>query len=179
MSRLTDQLLTLSRRDAGVDHFVPLPVDLTPLVAGVVDALRPLAEERKVHLRLDAANHVQVTGDEGRLRQVFINLLDNALKYTPEGGTVIVRVERQDKGGAVVVEDTGIGIPPEHLPHVFERFYRVDKARSRAEGGTGLGLSIARSIVLAHAGTIEIASRNGQGTLCTVTLPNIDQINRI
>jgi heavy metal sensor kinase len=171
LSRLTDQLLALSRRDAGVEHFDPATVGLHALVASVVDALRPLAEVKRVGLRLDAEGPVQVTGDEGQLRQVFINLLDNALKYTPEGGVVTVRVGPRGQGGTVVVEDTGIGIAPEHLPHVFDRFYRVDKARSRAEGGTGLGLSIARSIVTAHGGTIELASAPGQGTTCTVTLP--------
>jgi heavy metal sensor kinase len=169
MSRLTDQLLTLSRRDAGVDHFTPAPLDLCVLVSGVVDALRPLAESRGVLLRLEGSP-VQVAGDEGRLRQVFINLLDNALKYTPEGGTVTVAVGRQEQSGVVTVADTGIGIPPEHLPHVFERFYRVDKSRTRAEGGTGLGLSIARSIVLAHGGWIEVTSAVGRGTVCTVVL---------
>jgi two-component system heavy metal sensor histidine kinase CusS len=170
MSRLTDQLLTLSRRDAGVDHFPLVPLELHPLVAGVVDALRPLAESKGVLLQLETTS-VRVVGDEGRLRQVFINLLDNALKYTPEGGTVTVGVRRWDKSGVVTVADTGIGIPPEHLPHVFDRFYRVDRARTRAEGGTGLGLSIAQSIVLAHGGRLEMTSTVGRGTVCTVVLP--------
>jgi heavy metal sensor kinase len=171
MSRLTDQLLTLSRRDAGVEQFAPVPVALHSLVAGVVDTLRPLAEARGVRLRYDEEGAIHVLGDEGRLRQVVINLLDNALKYTPEGGTVTVRVGPRGSGGTVVVADTGIGIPPEHLPHVFDRFYRVDKARSRAEGGTGLGLSIARSIVTAHGGSIDLTSTPAQGTVCTVLLP--------
>jgi heavy metal sensor kinase len=173
MSRLTDQLLTLSRRDAGVEQFAPVPVALHALVAGVVDALRPLAEARGVRLRYDEEGPVRVPGDEGRLRQVVINLLDNALKYTPEGGTVSVRVGPGSRGGTVVVADTGIGILPEHLPHVFDRFYRVDKARSRAEGGTGLGLSIARSIVTAHGGSIDLTSAPGRGTVCTVFLPEL------
>jgi signal transduction histidine kinase len=121
-----------------------------------------------VQLRFEQQNSVAVLGDEGRLRQVFLNLLDNALKYTPPGGSVTVRVGTD---GAVSVEDTGIGIPEEHLPYVFDRFYRVDKARTRAEGGAGLGLSIARSIVLAHGGRIDITSRLGRGTVCTVLLP--------
>jgi len=170
MSRLTDQLLTLSRRDAGVEHLTLEPLDLHSLVAGVVDAMQVLAEAKGVLLRLDGKGSVQVAADGGRLRQVFINLLDNALKYTPEGGTVAVRVEQQGQEATVVVEDTGIGIPPEHLPCIFDRFYRVDRARSRAEGGTGLGLSIARSIVVAHGGTIELASTSGRGTTCTVKL---------
>ncbi len=122
---------------------------------------------------MDGEGTVEVLGDEGRLRQVFINLLDNALKYTPEGGTVAVRVGKRDQYGTVSVEDSGIGIPAEHLPHVFDRFYRVDKARTRAEGGTGLGLSIAQSIVHAHGGTIEITSALGQGTVCRMTIPAV------
>lgn len=171
MSRLTDQLLTLSRRDAGVEQFLPVPLDLNGVVAGVVDAMQPLAESKGLRLRLEGNGPVQVVGDEGRLRQVFINLLDNALKYTPEGGTVTVRVGEQDSSATVAVEDTGSGIPPEHLPHVFDRFYRVDKARTRVEGGTGLGLSIAQSIVAAHGGRIDLTSTPGSGTTCIVQLP--------
>jgi heavy metal sensor kinase len=170
LSRLTDQLLTLSRRDAGVEQFTPAPLDLHAVVAGVVDALRPLAEAKGVRLRLDGEGPFVIGGDEGRLRQVFINLLDNALKNTPAGGEVTVRVRRRGEAVIVSVADTGVGIPPEHLAHIFDRFYRVDKARSRAEGGTGLGLSIARSIVTAHGGSIDMASTPGQGTTCTVTL---------
>jgi heavy metal sensor kinase len=172
MSRLTDQLLTLSRRDAGVEHLVAVTLDLGPVVGGVVEALRPLAEAKGVRLRLEAeAPSCPVAGDEALLRQVFINLLDNALKYTPEGGEVTVRLGQAGRAAIVVVADTGIGIAPTHLPHVFDRFYRVDRARSRAEGGTGLGLSIVQSIVKAHGGTIEMASSVGQGSTCTVTLP--------
>src|SRR5207247_87100 len=101
----------------------------------------------------------------------FYNLLDNAIKYTPEGGTVEISSEARDKHAVVTVRDTGIGIAPEHLPRVFDRFYRVDKARSRDQGGTGLGLSIARTIVAAHGGQIDVASVAEKGTTCTVTLP--------
>src|SRR5207302_98254 len=97
--------------------------------------------------------------------------LDNALKYTPEGG-VTVRAGRRGPAAVLTVQDTGIGIPAEHLRRVFDRFYRVDKARSREQGGTGLGLSIAESIIAAHGGTIELASTLGRGTTCTVRLPN-------
>jgi two-component system, OmpR family, heavy metal sensor histidine kinase CusS len=171
MSRLTDQLLTLSRRDAGVEQMVLAPLDLHRLVSEVVEAMRPMAEAKEVLLQIDGNGPVEVAGNEGLLRQVFINLLDNALKYTPNKGRVTVRVEQCDRAGVVIVEDTGIGIPSEHLPHVFDRFYRVDKARSRSEGGTGLGLSIAQSIAKAHGGTIEMTSTVGKGTVCMVTLP--------
>jgi heavy metal sensor kinase len=178
MSRLTDQLLSLSRRDAGVEQLSLVALDLLAVVSEVVDAMRPLAEAKGVLLHLDAQGPVGMTGDEGRLRQVFINLLDNAIKYTPEGGRVGVRVGRKGGMAVVTVEDTGIGIPAEHLPRVFERFYRVDRARTRMEGGTGLGLSIARSIVAAHGGMIDMTSAAGQGTVCIVTLPQQADDNR-
>jgi heavy metal sensor kinase len=171
LTRLTDQLLALSREDAGVAPQAREPVDLAALVAGVAETMRPLAEAKGLRLESAPPAAVRVRGDPGRLRQVFYNLLDNAIKYTPAGGAVEVRVEGRPGGAAASVRDSGPGIPAEHLPRVFERFYRVDKARTRAEGGTGLGLSIARSIVAAHGGQIDLQSTPGRGTVCTVTLP--------
>jgi signal transduction histidine kinase len=168
---LTDQLLMLSRGDAGIVPQAGEPVDLTALVGEVVETMRPVAEARGLRLHYHGDGTHRVRGDEGRLRQVFYNLLDNAIKYTSAEGRVEVQVRQVERAAVVTVSDTGIGIPPEHLPHVFERFYRVDKARSRAHGGTGLGLSIAQSIVAAHGGRIELTSLPGRGTTCTVTLP--------
>ena len=167
---LTDQLLSLSREDAGVAGQAREPVDLGELVGAVAENMRPLAEARGLRL---AVRHdpVRVSGDEVRLRQVFYNLLDNAIKHTAEGGEVGMRVETQGEEAVVTVRDTGEGIPPEHLPRVFDRFYRVDRARSREQGGTGLGLSIAQSVVAAHGGRIELESALGRGTTCTVILP--------
>jgi heavy metal sensor kinase len=170
LTRLTDQLLALAREDAGAPA-AHRPLDLSALTASVAETMRPLAQARSLRLGHSAAGGLIVHGDEARLRQVFYNLLDNALKYTPEGGAVEVRAGGQTGSAVVSVRDTGVGITAEHLPHVFDRFYRVDKGRSRAEGGTGLGLSIARSIVAAHGGRVELASTPGQGTVCTVTLP--------
>src|SRR5205814_651388 len=138
---------------------------------GVVEIMRPVAEVKNLRLSSKTERALLVRGDEGRLRQIFYNLFDNAIKYTPEGGTVEVTLDQVDGEAQVSLRDTGIGIPTEHLPHVFERFYRVDKARSRAEGGTGLGLSISRSIVNAHGGKIELTSTPGHGTTCSVTFP--------
>jgi heavy metal sensor kinase len=171
LTRLTDQLLALSREDAGVVYSLRESIELSALLDSVVETMRPLAEAKGLHLTMGGKEVIQVRGDEVRLRQVFYNLLDNAIKYTPEGGAVAIRLERQPRGAVVTVRDNGIGISPDHLPHVFDRFYRVDKARSREEGGTGLGLSIAKTIVTAHAGQIDLTSTPGQGTLCTVILP--------
>jgi heavy metal sensor kinase len=171
LTRLTDQLLTLSREDAGSGKQVHDLVDLATLVDDVVETMRPLAEAKEVSLGAFAKSALRVPGDTGRLRQVFYNLLDNAIKYTPAGGSVEVALDRTDGFVQVRLRDTGIGIPAEHLPHVFERFYRVDKSRSRAEGGTGLGLSIVQSIIAAHGGRIELASTESKGTTCTVSLP--------
>jgi two-component system heavy metal sensor histidine kinase CusS len=171
LTRLTDQLLALAREDAGAARQVHEPLDLTALVQDVAETMRLLAEAKGLHLRVEASGVVGIQGDAARLREVFFNLLDNAIKYTPERGELEVRAGRQGANAIVTIRDTGIGISTEHLPHVFDRFYRVDKARSRAEGGTGLGLSIAQSIIAAHGGRIELASTPGRGTTCTVTLP--------
>jgi two-component system, OmpR family, heavy metal sensor histidine kinase CusS len=173
LTRLTDELLTLSREDAGTARQAFEPVDLAALLKRVTETMRPLAEQKGLDLHADCdGGPVRVRGDEPRLRQVFYNLLDNAIKYTPAGGKVEVRLRKDGPSAVVTLRDTGEGIPAEHLPRVFERFYRVDKSRSRAQGGTGLGLSIVRSIVTAHGGRVELASTPGQGTTCTVTLPD-------
>jgi heavy metal sensor kinase len=170
LTRLTEQLLTLAREDRGLGAGVDKSVDVHALLEDVVRTMTPLAEAKGLKLRLEGRARGHVRGDDSRLRRVFVNLLDNAIKYTPRGA-VEVRCEQADHEVRVTVRDEGIGIPPEHLPRVFDRFYRVDKARSRELGGTGLGLSIAKTIVVAHGGRIDLTSIPGQGTICTVTLP--------
>ena len=175
LARLTDQLLTLARQDAGTVPPKREPVDVAVLAAGVVEDLSPLAEAKGQTLRLGVEpgrDGLVVPGDSGQLRQALVNLIDNAVKYTPEGGTVEVRVGATPVGVAVTVADTGEGIPAEHLPRVFDRFYRVDKARSRELGGTGLGLAIMKGIVEGHGGRVELTSEVGRGTVCTVTIPS-------
>ena len=113
-----------------------------------------------------------VLGNAEQLRRLLFNLLDNAIKFTPAGGSIDIRVERQKGQAKVIVSDSGIGIAPEHLPRIFDRFYRVDSARSRRTGGNGLGLSICKSIAEAHQGFIEVVSQPGKGTQVTLTLPD-------
>ena len=174
LGRLTEQLLALARHDASPAEKHREPVSLPELLHGLVETVRPLVEAKGMALRFDsgpAADGAVVAGDTDQLRQVFLNLLDNAIKYTPAGGTIRVEVQPMAHDVQVRVWDTGEGIPAEHLPHVFERFYRVDKARSREMGGAGLGLSIAKSIVEAHGGRIIMESTPEKGTTCIVILP--------
>ena len=143
-------------------------VDLSTLLQDVTDSLRPLAEAKGLALTCDVPSGLSLTGDSDGLIRLFVNLLDNAVKYT-ERGKIVVTARRVADGLDVTVADTGIGIPAEHLPHVFDRFYRVDQGR--AERGTGLGLAIALEIAHAHGGTLTVDSAFGAGTMFTVHLP--------
>jgi heavy metal sensor kinase len=169
MSRLLGDLLLLARADSGG---LPLRHDRVELDNLLFDIYRQMGRmEKPVELELAEVDQIVISGDEDRLKQLLLNLVDNAIKYTPDGGQVSLSLT-QDKGWArLTVTDTGIGIPPEDLPHIFDRFYRVDKARNRAMGGSGLGLAIAKWVVQAHGGTIQVQSVVGQGTTFTVTLP--------
>ena len=168
LTRLVADLLALARADAGT-ALRRTPVDLDSVVLETFQAARPLMHGQM--LTLDPFEPVQVLGDEDRLRQLTFILLDNAIKYTPPHGRVTVGLSATDNHAEVVVRDTGVGIAPEDLPHVFERFYRADPARSRDPGGTGLGLPIAHWVVEQHGGTITMQSDPGQGTTVTVRLP--------
>jgi len=171
LTRLTDQLLTLSREDAGAKPRAGEKLDLVAAIRDVAETMKPLAEERGLHLQMSGVQGCEIHGNPARVRQVIYNLIDNGIKYTPAGGKIEIDIQRRDETAIVTVKDTGIGIAPEHLPRVFDRFYRVDKARSREQGGTGLGLSIAQSLIHAHGGTIELRSVQGAGTTCTIVLP--------
>jgi heavy metal sensor kinase len=171
LTRLTEQLLMLAREEAGSAKPSTAAVDLNAVITHAVEMMRPLAEAHGLRLDLKSGRPVTVAGNETRLRQVLLNLLDNAIKYTPQGGSVTVDVTPSDHQAVVTVSDSGIGIASEHQALVFDRFYRVDKARTRAEGGTGLGLSIVRSIVVSHGGTVAVASAPGQGSTFRVVLP--------
>ncbi len=181
LSRLVADLLLLAQADAG-QMIERKPVALVPVAEKAFRRAEQLAQTqgKAVHLYLDRLEPATVLGDEYRLGQVIFNLLENAVRYTPEGGSARLSLElckpssgKQVKSqmACLQVQDTGVGIAPEHLPHLFERFYRVDKARSRALGGSGLGLAIVKYIVEAHDGQIQIESQPNQGSTFTVLLP--------
>jgi signal transduction histidine kinase len=171
MEELTGDLLTLARSDLGELELAVADIELGALAAKVVRQVTPLAQEREVALTLEPGVPVTVEADPNRLQQILLILLDNALKYTPTGGQVRVRVGRQGDIAQLAVSDNGPGISSEHLARLFDRFYRVDPSRSRQQGGAGLGLAIARSLVAAHGGQISLSSAPGKGTTVLVRLP--------
>ncbi len=168
---LISDLLTLARADEGQVLFDHDAVRLDLLAADVVASMEALALERQISLQADQLQQATVLGDAARLIQVIMSLVDNAITYTNPGGTVTVSVTTEDDQAQLLVNDTGIGIAPEDQPHVFERFYRADPARSRAAGGSGLGLSIVDWVVKAHGGTVMVESQLGRGTTFMIELP--------
>ena len=171
MSKLADSLLLLSREDAKVVQTPKELIRLDALVQEVAGHMEAVAGDSGIRMTVQEFPAMTVQGDPDGLRQVFFNLLDNAVKYTSQGGTVALRGLVEDNQIVIEVADTGIGIPPESLPRVFDRFYRVDKSRSRELGGTGLGLSISKALVERHQGRIEVRSAVGQGSTFRVVLP--------
>jgi len=171
MSHIVESLLAISRLDAGEVKMDKTRLDLGELAASTAEQMRLLAEEKSIRLKTHVASDVDIEGDRSRLQQVIVNLVANAIKYTQDGGKVEVRV--RSKPGTAVLEvcDNGPGIPEHALPHVFERFYRADRARSRNSGGAGLGLAIVKAICTAHGADVHVSSREGSGSLFTVELP--------
>lgn len=171
MSQLVSELLTLARADAGQQLMNTEQLDLGELARDLVQTMQALASERGIALVEDVAPNVTVVGDQMRLSQLLINLIDNALRYTPAGGTVRVSVDVVGSAAELRVADTGIGIDASDLPHVFERFYRADPSRARADGGVGLGLALSQWIAQTHGGSISVESSPGHGSTFTVRLP--------
>jgi len=172
LGHLISDLLALARADEGQTRLECAPVRLDVLSHAVAANAEPLALEHDVTVQVEAPVSVVVMGDEARLIQAVMNLLDNAIIYTNAGGQVTLTVETKQQQAYLRVHDTGIGIAPEHLPHLFERFYRVDQARVRTEGNSsGLGLAIVDWVIHAHGGTISIESQVGKGSTFTITLP--------
>ena len=173
LTGIISDLLTLTRLDSG-ENAVTETVNLTEVTEETLRQLQPAAENRNQVLTSSVAPDLLLTGDRIKLSQILYNLLDNAIKYTPEGGRISVTLTGDEKALVWRVEDNGIGIPQEDQKHIFERFYRVDKARSRDTGGTGLGLSIVRQLVKLEGGDIRVDSEPGRGSRFTVTFPRTE-----
>jgi signal transduction histidine kinase len=171
LGRLVDSLLTIARADSGQIQISRKSMPLAPFVCDAISLLEVLAEEKGQRLLFDGDADARVEADPMVLRQVIINLLDNAIKYSPVGGTITTRVLRVRNKVALEVEDSGPGIPVEHREKVFDRFYRVDESRSREAGGAGLGLAIARWGAHAHGGELELECPPGGGCVFRVVLP--------
>jgi heavy metal sensor kinase len=171
LSRLVDDLLNLARADAGRVKLRVEEFYLNDLLAECCRSAQSLAAARRVAIECHTPDDVAFRGDEELVRRMVMNLIDNAIRYTPEGGRVTVALESRGGDVAIRVSDTGAGIAPEAVPHVFERFYRGDKARSRQDGGFGLGLAIVKWVAESHGGAVELATVPGTGSTFTVTLP--------
>jgi signal transduction histidine kinase len=171
MARIVHSLMTISRLDCGGEQIELVPVNLVDIVGVTLDHMSLLAEEKHISLRFEPGPATYVTGDSMRLKQIVVNLVDNAIKYTPDGGEVSVFVTTEEKKAVLKVTDTGIGIPAACLPLVFDRFYRADQARSRESGGTGLGLSIVKAICSVHDGAAFVESIEGKGATFRIELP--------
>lgn len=172
---LTRPLLTLAKFTSSKPPVNLVPLALEPLIQEIVDELALLADDRQIALRFESQPVPSVLGDTQWLKQALINLLDNALQYTPAGGSVTVRLQSVGREVAIAVEDTGHGIEPEHIPHLFERFYRTDWARAKDTAGTGLGLPIVKEIMEAHGGSIVVTSEVNKGSIFTLRLPALNQ----
>jgi two-component system phosphate regulon sensor histidine kinase PhoR len=171
LSALIDDLMEIAKRESGVTRTEKGEFCVAEIVRRAFATVRPLAEQKQVEVGFAVSDGLVARADEIQLVQLVRNLLDNAVKYTPAGGRVDVAAARADGEISISVRDTGIGIPHGEVDRIFERFYRVDKARSRRLGGTGLGLAIVRDIVEAHGGRIEVVTELGAGSTFTVTLP--------
>jgi heavy metal sensor kinase len=176
---LTRTLLMLSQFAGDRPPIKLVPLALEPMLKELTGELAVLAEDRRITLALEAQPVPPVLGCEGWLRHLVINLMDNALRHTPPGGIVKVRLGQEGEQVAIKVTDTGPGIPPEHLPHLFERFYRAESARDRESGGVGLGLAIVNEIAEAHGGTVRAESEVGKGSSFTVTLLAAQKLSRL
>lgn len=171
LSRLVDDLLNLARADAGHVQLQIQEFYFNDLLNDCCRSVQALAAARDIRVECLTAEDIPFRGDEELLRRLVVNLLDNGIRYTPEGGTVSAALRAQEREVSLQVSDTGTGVPPEAAPHLFERFYRADKARSRQNGGFGLGLAIVKWIAESHRGAVELANRPGSGSTFTVTLP--------
>jgi two-component system phosphate regulon sensor histidine kinase PhoR len=169
MREIVEDLLELSRLESTSDEAPMSPVDVPELLERLVREARAAAQTPRFDLEIDYT--CVLRGSDGELHSIASNLISNAVKYTPANGTITIRWGRDTGGAVLVVRDTGIGIAPEHLPRLTERFYRVDRARARAKGGSGLGLSIVKHGLQRHGGRLEIESEEGRGSTFTARFP--------
>ena len=174
LSNITEDLLRLTRLDSGVVEEA-YPVEVWPVIQRVCRSLHMLAEEKHIALELNVEQPCRVMGTRGEIHQILYNVVENAIKYNTDGGFVRVMLSAGETVAYITVEDNGIGIPETDLDHIFERFYRVDKARSRAAGGTGLGLSIVRDTLRRRGGSIRVDPRAGGGTIFTIEMPLVPE----
>ena len=173
LTQMVNQLLILARAEAGEIHWTDQSVDLSALAASLAEQMEPIATAKKVDLEEQINPGIIVRGDSNWLERVILNLLDNAIKFTGGAGTVRLQLNSENGQAVLRVEDTGVGIPAEAIPHVFERFFRAEPSRSKHVEGVGLGLALAKWIVEQHHGRIEVESRPDQGTCFTVRLPEV------
>ncbi len=171
MTKLVEDLLTLSRADANQQTLDVSSFRIDKVLDQAAESFKPLAKNKFITLNIDTNKKISFIGDQSRMYQLIVILLDNAIKYTDAGGKVTLALKQKEKSVVILISDTGEGIESEHLTKIFDRFYRVDKARARNIGGSGLGLSIAKWIVEAHHGSIDVRSYPDQGTHFTITLP--------
>jgi heavy metal sensor kinase len=170
LSNIINRLLFLAQSDAG-QALAFEAINLKSLLTDLASDAEILFEEKNINFKLDAPNDPIIKGDKVRVRELFLNLLDNAVRYTPPMGNVTITLGTKDNEATVAVKDTGVGIPGDQIPNIFKRFYRVDKSRSRSAGGAGLGLAICQRIAELHKGRIEVESKEGMGSVFTVYLP--------
>jgi signal transduction histidine kinase len=173
LAGIVENLFAIARFDGGEVQAKWTNFDFAKLVVGTAEQMLLLAEDKQITITWDAATPVMVQGDSARMKQVVVNLLDNAIKYTQPGGSIQISVRGDERNAILEVVDNGMGIPLKDQPYIFERFYRVDKARTRELGGAGLGLAIVKSICAAHGGTVEVHSSEGHGSRFKVELPII------
>lgn len=173
MERLTNELLQLIRKES--QNIELVPIVLSETIREAVKLLESIAREKNISIQLSLDENIIVQGDEEKLKQIFINVIENAIRYSNKDCNITVRSELSKSDVIIEIQDYGIGIPAEDLPHVTERFFRVNKARSRFDGGAGLGLSIVEKLVKQHNGSLSIESKVGEGTLVTITIPILEE----
>ena len=168
---LLNTLMDVSEAEAGAMKLDLVTVNISHLIQEIIGLYEYVAEDKKIAVSVSCPDDICVTADRNRLRQVLANLLDNAIKYTPNGGSVVIHARAEEKQAVILIKDTGIGIPPEEVPKIWERLYRADKSRSQR--GLGLGLSLVKAVIEAHKGRVEVQSAPGTGSIFTLYIPRL------